>query len=118
MSKFRSRLYAVLAALYFLGGVCFDVLVMGSLLSYEPINPFDELLNKDENSLLYLVGFFVALFFLGALIYTASLDPFRSERPWGLVYLNFLPVSFYMGVVFIPLVFAERNITHPIQAGS
>ncbi len=85
---------------------------------YEPLtHPFiEDLLDRSESSFLFLPLSLLALAFLGGLIYILSLDPFRAERPWGLVYLNVFPVSVFIGAVFIPLIFNKPDMTNPWQA--
>lgn len=117
MSILRARIYLVLAILFFIGGVGFDLVVFSSYARMEPLNYFEEILYEDTTSILYLIFAMLALIFLSALVYVVSLDPFRADRPWGLVYLNFMPVSLYAGVVFLPLLFTDPEMTNPIQIG-
>ncbi len=115
MGHTRSRIYAVLIVLYTLAGVGFDLAVLGSYFGIKSLTvpAIADVLDRGENSILYLIGFFVVHFSVGALIYLISLDPFRADRPWGLVYFNFFPVTLYLSAIFVPLV-VDRNILNPL----
>lgn len=99
--KRKFPLYAVLVSIFFAAGLAFDAAVLGSLLRVEPIAPFSDLLdNQSPETVLLLVFSALVLFtLLTCIVYAFGLDPFRADRPRGLIYLNFLPLGFFVGAI-------------------
>lgn len=99
--KRKFPLYAVLVSVFFVAGLAADGAVLGSLLRIDPIAPFSGILdNQSPESVLLLVFCGLVLFgLLTCIVYGFGLDPFRPDRPRGLVYLNFLPLGFFLGAI-------------------
>lgn len=96
-------LYALLASIFFLAGMGFDATVLGSLLRVDPIAPYTDILDNraPEYVLLLVFSALVIYGLLTVIVYAFSLDPFRADRPRALVYLNFLPLGFFIGMIYL-----------------
>ncbi len=95
-------LYAPIVWVLFVGGVAFNVLVLSTLWGLEPLAVFKPLVGQGgENELAFNALAVAGLLLVSVVIYAASLDPFRPERPWPLVYLNFLPLALAVGNLFL-----------------
>lgn len=96
-------LYPVLVSLFFVAGLAFDAIVLGSLLRFDPIAPFTSLFENEAPEYVLIVVFAGLVFFglFTCIVYAFSLDPFRTDRPRALVYLNFLPLGFFIGMIYL-----------------
>lgn len=124
MSAHRDRsLYPFLVWPFFLAGTVLNALILCSyldLFSFEPFTQISSFMReRDADELLIL--FFLAgagLLLLSALVYAFSLDPFRAERPGGLVYLNFFPLAMFVGVVAVTSSMGGRRVPSLLQAAA
>jgi tetratricopeptide (TPR) repeat protein len=96
-------LYAVLVSIFFLAGMAFDAVALGSILRIDGVAPFASLL-EDQAPEFVLLTVFAGLLIFGFLtfsVYAVGLDPFAADRPRALVYLNFLPLGFFSGLIYL-----------------
>lgn len=108
----HSHLYAVLVWSLILVGIPFDIAILGSLLRIDPIAPFADYVGRQSPESIIILLFICASAFvaLSVLVYVTSLNPFRPERPWALVYVNFLPLGVFLGILALVANLSGRDL--------
>jgi hypothetical protein len=80
-------------------------------LRIDGIAPFSDILENQAPEYVLLLVFSALLVYglFSFIVYAFSLDPFRSDRPRALVYLNFLPLGFFVGMIYLLSVSGSRS---------
>lgn len=119
MRRLRERiLHPLLVVVYFLVGVALSVLVVGGAMGVPPVDVFEaRFAGTFQESIVFLLLLFGGLVLGGAVPYIVGLDPFRADRPWFLVWLNWFPPAAFLGAVFLAFnVGASRSPSAPSVA--
>jgi tetratricopeptide (TPR) repeat protein len=110
-------LYASLVFVLFVAGLAFDAMMLGSVLRIDGIAPFSDILENQAPEYVLLLVFSALLVYglFSFIVYAFSLDPFRPDRPRALVYLNFLPLGFFVGMIYLLSVSGSRSVPDLLQ---